>query len=273
MASSSSKSEAEPLLSDSDDEEDPSANLSVLNASVLLANCCIGSGVLSFPYAFSQVGIVLGAVLFAGFASLLSFTLQIIVRSLAVAQRTDPTVCSYEALVQIAGGDFLALFAEITMTLYLFGASVAYQIIMADTALPICVMLFGPDSWVSNSTMLTVLPAVLLLLPLTLMRHLHGLSKLSTIAVCAVLYMVAVVVAECMSTLPVTHEVELVVVSSRIFTVFPVFCFALGCHLNAAIVFSQASLSMGRESANAATLSESLPIQRHPATRRVWPYL
>jgi hypothetical protein len=107
-------SEAEPLLA-TDDEQPAAAEpgLTVLNASILLANTCIGSGVLSFPFAFSKVGIVLALVLFFGFAVLLSFTLHIIVRSLAIVQRHDPTVKSYEALVQLAGGHRLALFMEV----------------------------------------------------------------------------------------------------------------------------------------------------------------
>lgn len=64
----------------------------------------------------SKVGVVLGSFTFIMFAALLAFSLHVIVYSLQQAQRKDKTVRSYEALVQVVGGNKLALFMEISMT-------------------------------------------------------------------------------------------------------------------------------------------------------------
>ena len=231
--------EAEPMVQDEDQQKDTTSGFSISNASIVLANACIGSGVLAFPHAFSKVGVVLGVVTFFLFAMLLGFSLHVIVYSLDVAQRTDPSIKSYEGLVQVVGGHKLALFMEITMTLYLFGAGVAYQITMADTSLPLMQVIFGMDAWICNSEILTVLIATIVLFPLILQRNFHAFRHLSAFAVMTVGYMVLVVTAECITSLPVHHKVVLVKVDSDLFTVFPVFAFALGCHLNSALVYSE----------------------------------
>jgi amino acid permease len=266
---------------------------SIIQSSFTLANACIGSGILSFPFAFLQAGAVNGALLFLAFSVLLGFALHIIVHCLCVAQRQDRSIKTYEALVEFCGGPRLGLFMEVTMTIYLFGATLAMQIIMGDSAVPLlrliahqCNASEDVKALFASTAFVTSAICVLILFPLCLARSLHHLRHFSTFAVCSVGYMVVMVTLEYFGVgkdasptllptpYPTLHPdashysggggggggraydeshagtptdlyatpsgrtIVLFHFGSSLFMAFPIFVYALGCHLNAPHIYA-----------------------------------
>lgn len=169
---------------------DASVVVSVCN----LANCAIGAGVLSLPFAIRHTGAALGLVLACAVAAVIVFTLDVLVR----AGEAHGAV-SYQELVRKALGPAASHLVSLTLVVYIFGSCVAYQIIIADAAGAVLRGALGVSHLALTREVVIAATACAVLLPLSLLRRTTSLAPASTLSVVALAYTtVAVVVKGCL---------------------------------------------------------------------------
>jgi amino acid permease len=96
------------------------------NAVFNVSNAAIGSGVLAFPFAYKQSGLVLGVIVTICAASLLSFTLTILARC-----AREFEVNSYQALAGAMYGKSARNMLLGTQFVYCFFAGIAYLMVLS----------------------------------------------------------------------------------------------------------------------------------------------
>ena len=211
----------------------------ILQAAVTLASSCLGAGVLSFPYCFRTSGLVVGLSLCLGFGSFLAGSCWVVGFCCHKAQAKDPSVRTYHALVELAGGPRLAALVEVVMWLYLFGISLSFCIIIGDIAQPLLSQALGDSSFLSNRSIAVAVIIAAIVFPLCMIRDISQLGVSSFLAVAAVLYVVVLVAGY-----NFTHEIDwsriqMVNDAESAFTSMPIIGFGLGCHIQAPIIFSE----------------------------------
>jgi amino acid permease len=164
---------------------------SVFTSVCNLANCAIGAGVLSLPFAMREMGAALGLLLAVLVAGMIVFTLNTLLKA---GERHDAV--SYQELVLKALGPAASHLVSLTLIIYIFGSCVAYTIIIADSFTAVLVGTLGADSQLASRDGVILLVAATVLLPLSLLRRTNSLAPASTLAVVALLYTTAAVVVK-----------------------------------------------------------------------------
>ncbi|GAA6009585.1 hypothetical protein JCM11491_001024 [Sporobolomyces phaffii] len=234
-----------------------------------LANTIIGTGALAMAHAFSGEGLVPGAamVLFCGFTAYLG--LYLLTRSAALAPHR---AASFSALSQLTFPQLARLF-DFAVALKCFGVSISYLIVIGGL-MPKVVRSFVPaleltSIWLDRR--LWILASMTLLCPLAFLRKLDSLKVTSYIALCAIAYLVFIVLFYTFldaSELPPPGEVELFKFGPSFIQSLPVQIFAFTCAQNIFSVFnelrdnSQARLDLviGSSIGSAAAIYEVLGI-------------
>lgn len=99
------------------------------------------AGVLAFPFAYYQTGLLLGIVLTLFQIVICSFTLEWIGNA---SYKSKPeSAVSYERIVNDRLGSVAALIVTLSLIGNVFGAMVGFMIIIGDMAVPILFQLFG----------------------------------------------------------------------------------------------------------------------------------
>jgi amino acid permease len=106
-----------------------------------MCNAAIGSGVLSFPYAFRQTG-VFGGLFYTGIIWLVEVGALLLLIRTAEKYKTK----SYQDLVVALFGPSMAIVTSITILVFLGGSLVSYFIITGDVFEPIFTDWFGENS-------------------------------------------------------------------------------------------------------------------------------
>lgn len=101
------------------------------------ANAALGAGVLAYPFAFSEAGLVGGSALLLAFAAIASVGLRAVFHCMARAQALDPSVRDYTKMVSTAFGAKAELAVTVLILLYVFGACWGYLVLLADTLAPL----------------------------------------------------------------------------------------------------------------------------------------
>eukprot|EP00118_Oscarella_pearsei_P006494 m.29422 g.29422 ORF g.29422 m.29422 type:complete len:204 (+) comp31167_c0_seq3:50-661(+) len=143
-----------------------------------LGNSILGVSLLAMPYCMKQCGILLGSLLLICSCLLSRLACHLLLKS---AQSTRKG--SYEHLALLTFGSAGKFTVELCLSsLLLFGGCVAYLIIVGDTAPVILKDMFGiQPSW--NLRMAaTLLLALLVAFPLSLLRDAHNLVGCNTVA-------------------------------------------------------------------------------------------
>jgi len=160
-----------------------------------LANCAVGAGVLSVPYAVSELGVVLALVVLPAVAAVVVFTLHVLIDAADVYGAV-----SYQELVSKALGPGVAHFVSFTLILYIAGSCVAYTIIVADAFASVAAVagVTGsvPGAFGVERTVVILVTSVCVLLPLSLLRRTKHLAPSSTVTIVALMYMCFAVLVE-----------------------------------------------------------------------------
>ncbi|KAI8469768.1 MAG: transmembrane amino acid transporter protein-domain-containing protein [Monoraphidium minutum] len=147
-----------------------------------LCNTALGAGVLGLPFAFARAGVAGCLALFLAVAVLEAFTMYVLAK---FAERYDaPT---YGTLIRRALGRKTGAVLSGVMVVYLWGSSVAYLVVVADTFTSLSTMLLGPAAWTSGRVPLLAAVGVLLL-PLCFQKNLSAMEYVSGAAVLGFLY-------------------------------------------------------------------------------------
>jgi len=186
--------EEAPLVTNAANDSPP-RDASFLATTFNLANCAVGAGVLSVPYAVSELGVVLALVVVPLVALVVIFTLKVLIR----ASDTYGAV-SYQELVLKALGPVTAHAVSTTLILYTLGSCIAYTIIVADAFASVAGALGVRGSvagafGVERTVIITVTSACVLL-PLSLLRRTKHLAPMSAVTVVALAYTVSATVIE-----------------------------------------------------------------------------
>ena len=179
-----------------DTREAPPRDASFLVSTFNLANCAVGAGVLSVPFAVSELGVALAALVLPLVAAVVVFTLKVLLRASDVYGAV-----SYQELVRKALGPGAAHAVSVTLIAYIAGSCVAYTIIVADAFASVAAGAGFPNAQVAGAfgverTVVILVTSVCVLLPLSLLRRTKHLAPTSAVTVLALSYTAYAVVAE-----------------------------------------------------------------------------
>ena len=102
-----------------------------------LINAMLGAAVLAYPFAFLSAGIVGALVCVCILGPLSSAGVAVLLRSMRIASATDPSVRSFGGLVGAAFGPRLAGAVDALIVVYSFGTCIGYLILLGDVITPL----------------------------------------------------------------------------------------------------------------------------------------
>jgi amino acid permease len=151
-----------------------------------LLNNAIGSGVLIFPFAYGQTGLVFGVILSSLFASAMLFTFHVV----GTAQEAVGAATYQQLMRRVLGktGEQLSLAVQL---IFLLGTCVSYLDIVADqinAAFP------GQSNSMSFRAGIILAVAVGCCLPLMFMRNIQTLKFMSSVSLASVVYTLIVLI-------------------------------------------------------------------------------
>lgn len=220
-----------------------------------VANCAIGSGVLAFPYAFKCSGLALGTFIIIFYAGMLGYALHILASASKLSNGP-----SYQVTLQRVLGGNLGLrcqtLYEITVYIYIFGVGCAFLNVCADQFLP---LLDGntflasqcPGTDEASTDLLAcrwklvALYAVVVCLPLCMVKNINSFVWTSYFAVVAICYCSSIVIKygiESLTNESQTGSSKWSMISDQpayVFKAIPIICFAFNCHLAYVPIFQE----------------------------------
>ncbi|KAF9778304.1 transmembrane amino acid transporter protein-domain-containing protein [Thelephora terrestris] len=210
-----------------------------------LSNTIVGSGMLTFPLALASAGIIPGVLtcMFSGGAS--AFGLYLLSRAATRAPRRHSSFFAVAALTYPKA----ATFFDAAIAIKCFGVSISYLIIikslMPNVVAAIHHDIASPNTrlpdWALSSHVWICL-IMIILAPLSFLRHLNSLRHTSFIALFAIAYLVVVVVYSYFSPLegaPEPGEIHLIRFTPTFLSTFPVQVFAFTCAQNLFPIYNE----------------------------------
>ena len=237
---------------------------------MMVANCAIGAGVLSFPFCVRCCGVAVGAVVIVCGAALLAGSLHIIASGSALSGGL-----TYQAVIRRVLPPRLAAtcgeFLEVTIYIYLVGVGSAFFNVISDQMLPLLAPAHGFLTTSCGGTAgrfalpgcrwpLITLYACALELPLCVVRDLSLFRYSSFFAVCAIAYLVVIVCKYAIAAEPSDWVWVNTAQPLLIFKAVPLVFFAFNCHLAYIPIFNRLHepirhvMSMDKVAAGAYTL-------------------
>ncbi|KAJ6481258.1 transmembrane amino acid transporter protein-domain-containing protein [Mycena vitilis] len=208
-----------------------------------LANTIIGSGMLTFPLAMASAGIIPGMITCVFSGSVAIFGLYLL--SLCAA-RAPHRRSSFFAVSQMTFPK-AAVFFDAAIAAKCFGVSISYLIIIKGLMPNVVAALYHdlssstPPAWaLSGRNWITVF--MLVLVPLTFLRHLNSLRHTSYVALFSVAYLVVIVITvyfHPLEGMPERGEVRLIHFTPGFVSTFPVQVFAFTCSQNLFPIFNE----------------------------------
>ena len=139
------------------------------------------SGIIGLPYALNEAGIGAGLILLVGVGIMTDYSVRLLVDTGVEAGNAD-----YEGLYHHCFGTVGFYVVSVFMSLFAFGAMVAYNVIIGDTLPVVLGRWAGEGSWVGNRAAMIILCNVCVILPLCLQKDMGNLSKTSLLSISAV---------------------------------------------------------------------------------------
>ncbi|CAB1336486.1 unnamed protein product [Coregonus sp. 'balchen'] len=166
-----------------DFEGKTSFGMSIFN----LSNAIMGSGILGLAYAMSNTGIVLFLILLLCIAILSAYSIHLLLRSAGVVG-----IRAYEQLGHRAFGQPGKVLAGSIITMHNIGAMSSYLFIV-KSELPLVMQAFlglteNTGEWYLDGKYLIITVSVIIILPLSLMRHLGYLGYTSGFSLCCMVF-------------------------------------------------------------------------------------
>jgi sodium-coupled neutral amino acid transporter 7/8 len=212
----------------------------IMSSIFTLASSAIGAGILSFPYAFKEAGLVTAVLVCLGLTLVMSFSVHAIVHSTAEAQKTDPRIRSYEDLVLVATGKKTATFLEVVIVFYQYSVCVGFLIVIGDMLQPLAENYLPHGSFLANRDAIIAIVGLCVCMPLCMLKELFMLRYASVLSVFSVLYMVLMIMGE---ELDHQHnapqKVELFKGGTGVFITIPLMCFALQCQIPSPLIYTE----------------------------------
>ena len=204
-----------------------------------LMNSCFGSGILSMPFAFANLGLAFSPLLTVTIGLTEIFTLCILVH-----QGRRHNLTSYQQLVELKFGKLGSTFLTGVIVVYLFGSCVSYLIIVRDSYNTLARLYFPHSALAWNQNVVVPVISSLTVLPLSLNRSMASLSKVSIICPLSGIFLAVVVVSKSLGSLR-EHDWHLpeghvgMQTNRETLMTLPVMIFAFQCHLQVTQICSE----------------------------------
>uniref|UniRef100_A0A8C7JYI4 Solute carrier family 38 member 5 n=1 Tax=Oncorhynchus kisutch TaxID=8019 RepID=A0A8C7JYI4_ONCKI len=213
-----------------DFEGKTSFGMSIFN----LSNAIMGSGILGLAYAMSNTGIVLFLILLLCIAILSAYSIHLLLRSAGVVG-----IRAYEQLGHRAFGQPGKVLAGSIITMHNIGAMSSYLFIV-KSELPLVMQAFlglkdNTGEWYLDGKYLIIIVSVIIVFPLSLMRHLGYLGYTSGFSLsCMVFFLISVIYKKFNIPLSVlgeilNHLIHGLFCFQTAYTI-PILAFAFVCH-------------------------------------------
>ncbi|GLC38252.1 hypothetical protein PLESTB_000940900 [Pleodorina starrii] len=220
-----------------------SSGASALSSVFVMANSTVGAGVLSLPFAFQETGLLGGLLLCVAVGTVEALTLYVLSK---FAERYSAV--SYVALVRRALGRKLAAALGGVLVVAMFGACVAYLIILGDTVTSL-VAGAGMPSWASDRHLIIGLLGLGVLLPMCLPRQMGALAAMNRVAVLGFLLGAGLVVFRGMQVALERPElmsgVRLFNIGYHTLFAIPILVFGFNCHAMVVTIFHELESTPG----------------------------
>lgn len=208
---------------------------STLGASFNFVNSIVGAGIIGMPAALKDCGLVMGVLLILGIALLIDRSVIMLVECGIGAKKTN-----LEELVLHLFGKIGSNTCLLFMFLYAYGAMISYITVVGDT-IPMALDYFlGEDS--PSKTVVTLITASVLILPLCMFRDVRKLSYTSMLSLLAdgimIIFVCSVGGASAKNQgTSFSYPDDITVVSPNVFAGIGILSFAFVCQHNTFIVY------------------------------------
>ncbi|KAJ3253037.1 hypothetical protein HDU77_004773 [Chytriomyces hyalinus] len=223
---------------DSSHEQAHEATGTVLSSTTNITNTILGSGMLAMPKALSSTGLSLGILLIFICGAASSFGLYLLTLCANKIGRNSSFFLVSKATYPVA-----AIWFDLAIAIKCFGVSISYLVIIGDLVPSILHSIYpGNDSSsLLFSKVFWISVAMALLIPVAFAKQLNSLRHTSALALCAVVYLLAIVLGNFafaangehgMPTRPEWSDIVWFKIDSEFFRTLPIFVFAFTCHQN-----------------------------------------
>ncbi|KAJ1918990.1 hypothetical protein H4219_002248 [Mycoemilia scoparia] len=163
--------------------------LTAFQASFLILNTAIGSGIFGLPWAISRAGLVYGVFIIV-FVAILNLFANFILLGCGIQTKTY----QFEDLSRKALGRFGTLMIQFAIIVNGFGCCISYLLIIGDTMTPVMSAMAGPSPYINRNTVITGF-ALIIIFPLLFFKNIAPLSKPSALSIfCIPIIMLFVIV-------------------------------------------------------------------------------
>lgn len=189
---------------------------------------------IGIPFAVQQCGFVFGVIMLTVIAILNYFSVTMLIECGLLAKKLD-----YEELSENLTGK-IGYYACLTfMFLFGYGGQVAYLVVIGDTISLVALTMSKDNIFIDRNTSI-LLMAVVIILPLCLLKDLSSLSWTSLLSIFADTALVLIVIIAAPNASEnegITHNKVSILNSSSIFIGIGTMSFAFVCQHNSFIVF------------------------------------
>jgi len=201
-----------------------------------LTNTIIGAGTLSLPYAFANSGIGFGAFLLVAAALLCLYSAHLLI----ITGQYSKGIF-YKDLAVAAYGKWGKRGVEFMLVLLCWGSMVAYLVVAINLLPRVVDVIFDTDgAWYWSPKFLLGFLVVLVMLPLSMQKHMQSLRYSSIVSLMSITYLVGLVVIKSILDLSngksSVHEVKAINLGESMFNAFPILSMAFTFHFNIASV-------------------------------------
>jgi sodium-coupled neutral amino acid transporter 11 len=168
-------------------DENVRGKSSVVIASFNFINSIVGAGIIGIPAAMEKCGFIFGIIMLLFVACLVYQSVLILIDCGLKTDKLD-----FEEVAETLLGRKGYYAALISMFLFSYGAQVAYLIIIGDT-LPVVFHLFYPNNPLADRNITISILAIVIILPLCLLKDLGSLSWSSLLSIFADVGLVLIV--------------------------------------------------------------------------------
>ncbi|CAL8268660.1 unnamed protein product [Lota lota] len=209
---------------------------SLISVSFNFINSIIGSGIIGLPYALNQAGLPLGLLLLVAVAVITDYSIILLIKGGNMSESS-----SYQALAHSAFGYPGFLLVSLLQFLYPFIAMVSYNITAGDTLTKVFQRIpgVGPDHMLAERHFVISMATILVMLPLSLPRHIGQLGKVSLLSMVLTLIIFLVVMLRAVTLGPQILPTEDAWVFGKLNAIqaVGVLSFTFICHHNSFLIY------------------------------------